>query len=80
MTIRKEEMIRDKIEFFKEKDTAVHISINVRLDGFKKFYNGKTLEIKEEYIVFADEVYGEVLIHLSDIFDVDKRLAKEVGG
>lgn len=74
--IREEEMIRERVKFFKEKNEAIHISIKPRLDGFRKFYNGKTINIKEDYIVFEDEVYGEVLIHLSEILDINKRIEK----
>ena len=65
--IRDEEKIRDLLEFYKDKDFSVHLTLKY---GFR---NGLTISIKEDSIVFNDEKLGEVLIFLNEIDRVDKR-------
>ena len=74
MTIRDEEIIRDKLNFYKDLDEAVHLTLKT---GFvpvhTTFRNGKVLEVKEETLIFNDERLGKVLIFLKEILNVDKR-------
>jgi len=74
MAIRDEEKIRDILQFYKDKDVSVHVSLKPTGSSFGgSFRNGKSIELKEDCVVFNDEKLGEILIFLSDIFRVDKR-------
>jgi len=77
MTIQNEEKTRDTLEFYKNRDDAVHL---VLLQNYSRiehpFRNGKTTKISEKHIVFNDEVLGIVLIYLHEIVSVQKREIK----
>lgn len=77
MTIRDEEILLEKLQFYKDRDEAVHLVLKDNRGPHEKvFRNGMTEEIKRGSIVFEDEVLGVVLIYLSEIIDVQKREAK----
>lgn len=77
MTIRDEEILLEKLQFYKDRDEAVHLVLKSNCGPYEKvFRNGKTKEIKKGSIVFKDEVLGVVLIYLSELVDVQKREAK----
>ncbi len=77
MTIRDEEILLEKLQFYKDRDEAVHLVLNNSRGPHEKvFRNGKTEDIKQGSIVFEDEVLGVVLIYLSELVDVQKREAK----
>ncbi len=73
MTTRNEKILKEKLQFYKDRDEPVHLVLN----GIPKvFRNGKTEEIKESSFIFEDEVLGVVLIYMSELIDVRKREAK----
>ena len=76
--IRDEEIIRDKLHFYSDKDNFIHLTLKLK-EGFnrKPFRNGKVVKYQDDSIIFDDEVLGEQLIFLSEIEDVDKRREKE---
>lgn len=77
MTIRDEEILLEKLQFYKDRGEAVHLVLKSNKGPHEKvFRNGKTEEIKRGSIVFEDEVLGVVLIYLSELVDVEKREAK----
>ena len=77
MTIRDEEILLEKLQFYKDRDEAVHLILKTNSGPHEKvFRNGMTKEIKQNSIVFKDEVLGIVLIYLSEMIDVRKREAK----
>jgi hypothetical protein len=67
MTIRYEETIKGKLQFYKHKDCSVHLTLE------KEFRNGITLKINDNNIEFEDEKLGIVIIYLNEIISVDKR-------
>ncbi len=77
MTIRYEEILIEKLQFYKDRDESVHLVLKINpVTNEKPFRNGKTKEIKTDSIVFDDEVLGVVLIYHSELVDVQKREAK----
>lgn len=77
MTIRNEEILLEKLQFYKDRGEAVHLVLNDNHGPHEKvFRNGMTEEIKKGSIVFEDEKLGVVLIYLSELVDVQKREAK----
>ena len=77
MTKRNEEILKEKLQFYKDRDESVHLVLKMNPQTLKKqFRNGKTRDIKEGSIVFDDEVLGVVLIYFSELVDVQKREAK----
>ncbi len=62
--IREEEMIRDKLNFFKDRNQTIHISIK----NSEQFYNGKVISFKgDDSLVFDDLKLGETLVFISQI-------------
>jgi len=77
MTIRDEEIIRDKLNFYKEREEPVHIKlITPYVNVDVPFRNGKIQEMRDNSVVLIDEKLGEILIYLKEIKDVDKREVK----
>jgi len=70
--IRNEEQTQDKLKFFDDRLEAVHLKL---ANG--RFSNGKTVEFKDNCIIFDDEKEGEKMIFLSEIYDVVKRVRLE---
>jgi len=71
--IREQEMIRDKLRFFKEEKTVVHISIKNK----GQFYNGLVVSFRgDDGVIIKDEVLGRTLIFLSQIKMVEPRVRK----
>lgn len=59
---------RNKAQFFKDRNIAVHIS--------KKnnwFHNGKILDIESDFLILIDEKEGEMPIFFDEIFEIEKR-------
>ena len=78
MTIRNEEILIEKLHFYKDRGEAVHLVLKSNQGPHEKvFRNGMTEEIKHSSIVFEDEVLGAVLIYLSELIDVQKRKVKK---
>lgn len=74
--IRDEELIRDKLNFYKEKEFPVHIKLKtpfVPVEKSASFRNGSIKEINETHIILDDEKLGEIVIYLKEIWFVDKR-------
>jgi len=68
--IREQEMIRDKLRFFKDRGSEIHISIK----GNSQFYNGFIVEFQgDDGVVFKDNMLGETLIFISQIKFVEPR-------
>jgi len=66
-------MIRDKLQFYKDNDEAVHLILdNLNRD----FRNGKSVKINQENVEFDDEVLGTILIYFQEIHAVHKREEK----
>lgn len=77
MTIRDEELIRDKLEFYKNENVAVHLKLKTDSVSIEKpFRNGVVLKLNDNSVIFQDEVLGKVIIYLREILSVDKREAK----
>ena len=77
MTIRDEEILIEKLKFYKAKGEAVHLVLeNSRGPHSTVFRNGITEEIKKGSIIFEDEKLGAILIYISELIDVQKREAK----
>jgi len=71
--IRDEEIIKEKLLFYKDKNEAVHLTLKSNSIIERPFRNGTTKEIKLDSIVFNDERLGVVLIYLSEIIEIQKR-------
>lgn len=56
------ELMKERIEFYRNKNQVVHIS--VVQNGF---YNGKILQINENHIILLDNKLGEVVIYFREI-------------
>jgi len=77
MTIRNEELIRDKLNFYKGEDVAVHLTLKTNYVSIEKpFRNGKVLELKDDAVILNDEVLGKIIIYLREILNVEKREVK----
>ena len=63
---------KDKINFYLEKKTKVHIETKD-----KRFYNGILLECSDEHIILVDRYAGEMFFPLSEITLIE--LYKEEG-
>ena len=75
--LQDEEIIRDKLHFFSDKNLAVHITSKIILqNGKSKWFNGKVKKYFDNYIEFDDENEGLLPIHFSQILDVEKREEK----
>lgn len=66
------DIIRKKLEFFKDKNIAIHIS---KKNGW--FHNGKILEITGDFFIIDDEKTGAMPIYFIEIKEIEKK--KEVG-
>jgi hypothetical protein len=76
--LQDEEIIRDKLHFFSDRDIAVHIVLKTILgDGKNKWHNGKTIKYFDNYVEFDDEKQGLVPIYFSQILDILKREEKK---
>lgn len=73
--IRNEEVTKGKLQFYKEQNAAIHITLSYFPKP--KFYNGLIKEIKIDHLILTDEVIGDVPIYFSEIIDIDKRRDKE---
>ena len=77
MTIRNEEILIEKLQFYKDRGEAVHLVLESNNGPHEKvFRNGKTEEIKRGSIIFKDEVLGTILIYLTELIDIQKREAR----
>jgi len=77
MAKRDEEMIRDKLQFYKDKDYSVHLVLKAKLFSSEySFRNGKTIKFNDDSIEFDDEKLGIILIYLSEVYNVEKREEK----
>ena len=71
-----ENAIREKIKYFFENKTIVHIKYK---DSY--FHNGNFKEeVRKDLWVFTDRKDGEVFIHLSEIKDVSKFMEDDKDG
>lgn len=75
MTIRDEEINIGKLQFHKDRDESVHLTLRSNSPD-KPFRNGLTKKIDDNSIVFNDEKLGIILIYISEIIDVEKREEK----
>lgn len=74
MVIRDEEMIRDKLNFYKDRNGSVHLKLKQPYMSLTKpFRNGKVIELRDNSVVLDEEKLGKVLIYLSEITEVYKR-------
>lgn len=74
MTLRDEEKIRDKLNFYKDRDESVHLKLKQPyMSVTKPFRNGKVIELKDNSVILDEEKLGEVLIYLNEITEVYKR-------
>jgi len=71
MTIRDEEIIRDRLNYYWQLGQSIHITL---ISG--RFRNGKVTKFNDDSIIFIDEKLGEVIIYLDEISYVEKRLEK----
>lgn len=62
------DIIRRKLEFFKDKNIVIHIS---KKNGW--FHNGKILEIASDFFILDDEKSGAMPIYFIEIKEVEKR-------
>jgi len=77
MAKRDEEIIRNKLQFYKDKDFSVHLVLKAKLFSSEyTFRNGKTVKFNDDSIEFNDEKLGIILIYLSEIWNVEKREEK----
>ena len=76
--IRDEEITRDKLQFYKDRNDAVHLILrpDYRKNFVRPFRNGKIVKINEENVEFDDEVLGTILIYFHEIVSVQKREVK----
>jgi len=73
-TLRYEEIIRDKLHFFSDRNISVHLKLNIVLpNGKNKFHNGFIKNYFDNFIEFDDEKLGIIPIHFSEILDIEKR-------
>lgn len=66
---------KKRAEYFLENGTKVHISL-----ASGKFYNGKILDIKEDFLIMKDDVLGDLPIWFSQIKEDGIDPYNEVGG
>ncbi len=76
MTKRNEEIIRNELKFYKDRDDPVHITLFPDYMSDRPFRNGKVVKINEENVEFDDEVLGTILIYFENIRGVIRREAK----
>jgi hypothetical protein len=69
MTIRDDEIIRDKLHFLADRALPIHIT----LKKDNSFRNGKVMSFNSDSIIFFDEKLEEILIYFYEIKYVDKR-------
>ena len=74
--IRNEELIRDKLKFYKDRGDSVHLTLIPDYMSDRPFRNGEVVKINEDNIEFDDEKLGTILIYLHQIRGVMKREAK----
>ena len=63
-----ETLIHKKVNFFYEKNVAVHIS-----KSNSWFHNGYIKEINSDFLILADEKEGDMPIFFMEIVDIEKR-------
>lgn len=66
--------MKKRIEYFSEEKRKIHISLK---NG--KFYNGYIKEIRLDFIIFKDQVLGEIPIWFNEINEDGIDPYKEVG-
>jgi hypothetical protein len=72
MEIIKDNIIKEKAQFFLETKKQVHIAtINSR------FYNGSIIKIRENSLILNDLINGELLLHFSEIYDIEPLKERE---
>jgi len=77
MTIRHEEITRDKLQFYEDRGEAVHLTLVPDYISIERpFRNGMIVKINEDNVEFDDEVLGTILIYFQEIVSVMKRAAK----
>ena len=76
MTKRNEEIIRDELQFYKDRGDSIHITLFPDYMSDRPFRNGKIVKINEDNIEFDDEKLGTILIYLQEIIVVLKREEK----
>ena len=60
------EDVNERIEIFKSRNIYTYIK-NI----YFKFFNGYITEIKNELIIFKDDILGEIPIQIKDIKEID---------
>jgi len=75
MEIRKQEMIRDRLQFYKDRDESVHIVIEGNY-----FRNGKTIKFHDDNFEFKEDKLGVIIIYFSEVLRIEKQIIREVGG
>ena len=65
-----QELLSKKIDFFYKNKKPVHVITIKKLDGKKLFFNGMIKSVEKEHLFFSDIRMGEVVIFLSEIFDL----------
>ena len=71
MTIRNEDKIRDELQFYKDNNDAVHLTL---ITGY--FMNGEVIFFNKDHIIFEDEKLGQIILYFKDISSVMKRELK----
>lgn len=66
------EITQKKLEFFKAKNTVIHVS---KKNGW--FHNGLILEIASDFFILEDEKTGSTPIYFLEIKEIEKK--REVG-
>ena len=68
MINEEEKTIKEKLEFYKNKDMRVHIKLKN-----KRFLNGKVIGKEEEKVYsFTDDKLGIIHIFITDIYEIEQ--------
>ena len=73
MEIIRQEKIRDRLEFYKNRDESVHIIIRGNF-----FRNGKTICFHDDNFEFKDDKLGIIIIYFSEVISVEKQIIRGV--
>lgn len=66
------EDVNERIKIFKSKNIYTYIK-NI----YFKFFNGYITEIKNELIIFKDDILGEIPIQIKEIKEIDYSFKKK---
>ena len=80
--MEKDEVIKEKVAFYKESKIALHLTLSSNKRGrdglpLKKWANGKVSEIHGTHFVFEEEKLGRVIVFFKEVIELEPRKERQ---